>query len=198
LTRFLGPCRRYGNMLRFCIELVQPSSDQGYMPMVFDPMVDGDASSHHHRKPARDQREPTMPIASRPMTIISRPTTFAGQPIRSASQRGRFAPTSRSARPSIGVRQRHYGSSENAMMGPVVCSSAQDRQADLRTSSCSRLQPARPRAVPPTRHRPTSFALVVMLPKSGHHLTPGSCCRPVPEARSNVVWTCYRLQSFGQ
>jgi hypothetical protein len=32
-------------MLRFCIELVQPSSDQGYMPMVFDPMVDGDRVS---------------------------------------------------------------------------------------------------------------------------------------------------------
>jgi hypothetical protein len=56
-------------MLRFCIEIVQPSSDQGYMPMLFDPMVDGvrvnpasqaitiaggssPTRANHHRKPA--------------------------------------------------------------------------------------------------------------------------------------------------
>jgi hypothetical protein len=29
-------------MLRFCIEIVQPSSDRGYMPILFDPTGDGD------------------------------------------------------------------------------------------------------------------------------------------------------------
>jgi hypothetical protein len=32
LLRFFGPCRRYGNMLRFCIDLVQSSSDGGPGP----------------------------------------------------------------------------------------------------------------------------------------------------------------------
>jgi hypothetical protein len=47
-------------MLRFCIEIVQPSSDQGYMPMLFDPMVDGGrvnpspSQAGHHQQPPAD------------------------------------------------------------------------------------------------------------------------------------------------
>ena len=32
MLRFLGPCRRYGNMLRFCIDLVQSLCDRGAGP----------------------------------------------------------------------------------------------------------------------------------------------------------------------
>ena len=34
LVRFLEPWRRYGNMLRFCIDLIQSSCDRGWQPTV--------------------------------------------------------------------------------------------------------------------------------------------------------------------
>jgi hypothetical protein len=82
-------------MLRFCIEIVQPSSDQGDMPMLFDPMVDGGRvnpspllagpsptranndhrkPAHHHqpadylRKPADAHRKPGRTI--RPQALV--------------------------------------------------------------------------------------------------------------------------------
>jgi hypothetical protein len=83
-------------MLRFCIEIVQPSSDQGDMPMLFDPMVMVVASIHHHRGPA--------------ITTNTRRITFASQSLHFASWRGPIAPESGpdvGRSPSIGVRARH-------------------------------------------------------------------------------------------
>jgi hypothetical protein len=65
-------------MLRFCIEIVQPSSDQGDMPMLFDPMVMVVASIHHHRGPA--------------ITTNNRRITFTSQSLDFASWRGPIAP----------------------------------------------------------------------------------------------------------
>jgi hypothetical protein len=57
-------------MLRFCIEIVQPSSDQGDMPMLFDPMVDGGRVN-----PSPSQGGPS-PSKTGPVTNSSRRTTF--------------------------------------------------------------------------------------------------------------------------
>jgi hypothetical protein len=97
-------------MLRFCIEIVQPSSDQGNMPMLMIQWLMVVASIHHHRQPA-------ITVTGR---FLRKPAAPQGEPERT------IRPQVPSPRPSLAVRARRLRVFLGRE-GPVVRNFAQDR-----------------------------------------------------------------------